>query len=167
MTSAPERAAAPRLVGFTAPSAQVVAILGAGEAVRVRLVLLSATIGEQRDRQLGLLAGELRALRQAFRDPALDGRLSRLGSALGLMAEVFRNPGPELALWCNNVLDLPPRRLAHHLDALADALFLPGEPERPRSPAYEPAVLDGLLARRLNRARVARLMRAPLPRLRW
>jgi hypothetical protein len=69
---------------------------------------------------------QLRALDRAFRDPKLDNRLSCLGSALGLMAEVFRNRGPELAGWCGNVLEVPPRRLAHHLDALADALFLAG-----------------------------------------
>jgi hypothetical protein len=62
-----------------------------------------------------------------------------LGSALGLMAEAFRNPGSELAGWCNNILDLPPRRLARHLDALADALFPPGEAEQPRpGAAYGP-----------------------------
>jgi hypothetical protein len=30
------------------------------------------------------------------------------GSALGLMAEVFRKPGPELAGWCANVLEVRP-----------------------------------------------------------
>jgi hypothetical protein len=167
MTSTPEKAAAPKLVAFTAPSAQVMAILDAAEVVRVRLVLASATTGEQHGRHLSLLAGELRALRQALRDPKLDGRLSSLGSALGLMAEVFRNPGPELAGWCNNVIEVPPRRLAHHLDALADALFL-GEPELPWSgEAYEPVVLEPLLAAHLNRARILRLKSAPLPRRRW
>jgi hypothetical protein len=109
----------PRLAAFTAPSAQVMRILDAAEAVRVRLVLVGLTSGNQHDRQLCLLTGELRALAQAFRDPALDGRLSRFSSALGLMAEVFRNPGPELAGWCNNVIEVPPRRLAHHLSVLA------------------------------------------------
>jgi hypothetical protein len=147
------------------PGRQVTAILDAAETVRVRLVLFGATTGDQHGRQLSLLAGELQALDRAFRDPGLDGRLSRLGSALGLMAEVFRNPGPELAGWCNNYLDVPPRRLAHHLDALADALFQPGEPERPRpGGAYELAVIEELLVRHLDRARVLRLKRAPLPR---
>jgi hypothetical protein len=113
-------------------------ILDAGEAVRIRLLLCSATGGEQLGRQLGLLAGELQALRAALLDPKLDNRLSSLGSALGLMAEVFRDAGPELALWCNDVLEVPPRRLARHLDVLAEALFLPNEVELPW-PAYEPA----------------------------
>jgi hypothetical protein len=76
--------ATPSMVAF-APSAQVLELLDAAEAVRVRLLLQSATSGDQHRRQLGLLAGELRALRQALRDPKLDGRLSSLGSALGLM----------------------------------------------------------------------------------
>jgi hypothetical protein len=81
------------------------------------------------------------------------------------MGEVFRNPGPELAGWCKNVLEVPPRRLAHHLDGLGDALFL-GEAELPWV-EYEPAVLEELLMRHLDRARIARLKKAPLPRLRW
>jgi hypothetical protein len=167
LTSISEKAAAPTLVGFTAPSAQVMHILDAAEAVRVRLVLVSATTGEQHARQLSLLAGELRALRQELRDPKLDGRLSSLGSVLGLMAEAFRKPGPELVGWCNNVLEVPPRRLAQHLDALAEALFL-GETELPwPTEAYEPAVLEPLLAGHLNRARVLRLKSSPLPRRRW
>jgi hypothetical protein len=144
----------------------VAAILDAAEVVRVRLVLFSATVGDQRGRQLGLLVGELRALDQAFRDPALDGRLSRLALGLALMAEVFRNPGPELTLWCNDVIDVPPKRLARHLDALANALFLSGEPELPWA-TYDPAVLEALLVQHPNRARVVRLKSAPLPRLRW
>lgn len=133
--------------------------------MRVRLLLLSATSGDQHDRQLRLLAGELRALGQALRDPALEDRLSRFGSALGLMAEVFRNPGPELDLWCNDLLDVPPRRLASYLSVLADALFLPNEAERRH--ACEPAVLEALLQPHLDRARISRLKRAPLPRGRW
>jgi hypothetical protein len=89
----------PRLIALAAPSKQVVGILDAAEAVRVRLVLLCAMAGDQRIRQLQLLAGELRQLGEALRDESLDGRLSRLGSALALMGEVFRN----LAGWCNNV----------------------------------------------------------------
>jgi hypothetical protein len=161
-----EEVAEPKLVAFAAPSAQVMHILDAAEAVRVRLVLLSGTDGDQHVRQLNLLAGELRALRQAFRDPTLDGRLSCLGSALGLMAEAFRRPTPELAGWCNSVLEVPPRRLANHLDALAEALFQPGETELPWV-EYEPVVLEELLARHLDRERVTRLKKAPLPRRRW
>jgi hypothetical protein len=161
----PEKAE-PKLVAFTAPSAQVMAILDAAEMVRVRLVLFSATGGDQRGRQLGLLAGELRALRQALRDPKLDGRLSCLGSALGLMAEEFRDPGPELTGWCVNVIEVPPRRLAKHLDALANALFPSDETELPWA-EYEPAVLEELLAPHLDRTRIARLKSAPLPRRRW
>jgi hypothetical protein len=166
LTSISEKAAAPKLVGFTAPGPQVAAILDAAEAVRIRLVLFGATGGDQHARQLSLLAGELRALRQALRDPKLDGRLSGLGSALGLMAEVFRKPGPELAGWCANVLEAPPRRLAKHLDALANALFPPGEAELPWA-EYEPAVLEELLMQHLDSTRIARLKKAPLPRLRW
>jgi hypothetical protein len=161
-----EKAAEAKLVAFTAPSAQVMHILDAAEMVRVRLVLLSATGGDQHGRQLNLLAGELQALRQAFRDPNLDGRLSGSGSALRLMAEAFHNPGSELAGWCNNVIEVPPRRLARHLDALANALFLSGDGELPWA-EYEPAVLEELLVRHLDRARVARLKSAPLPRKRW
>jgi hypothetical protein len=167
VTPTPQQAAASKLVAFTAPSRQVMEILDAAETVRIRLLLLSATSGDQHGR-LSLLAGELQALRQALGDPKLDSRLSCLGSALGLMAEVFRNPGPELALWCANVLDLPPLRLAHHLDALANALFVSDEAESPRSgTAYEPAVLEELLVRHLDRARIVRLKSAPLPRRRW
>jgi hypothetical protein len=166
MTSSVEEGSPPKLAAFTAPSAQVMRILDGAEMVRVRLVLFSATDGDQRGRHLKLLAGELRVLREEFRDPKLDGRLSGLGSALGLMAEAFRNPGPELAGWCNNVLEVPPRRLAKHLDALANALFAPGETELPWA-EYEPAVLEELLARYLDRARIARLKSAPLPRKRW
>jgi hypothetical protein len=82
------------------------------------------------------------------------------------MAEVFRNPGAELAGWCNNVLEVPPRRLAQHLEALANGLFPSGEIELPW-PEYEPAVLEEHVARRLDRACVGRLKRAPLPRRRW
>jgi DNA-binding transcriptional ArsR family regulator len=156
----------PRLVEFTAPSKQVMAVLDAAEVVRIRLLLQSATGGEQLARQLRLLAGELQALRTALQDPKLDNRLSSLGSALGLMAEVFRNPGPELARWCNDVLGMPPKRLARHLDVLAEALFLPDEVEL-SWPAYEPAVLEALLARHLDRERIGRLKRAPLPRRQW
>jgi hypothetical protein len=70
MTQGPDATgeAAPRHpVAFTAPSAQVLAILDAAEAVRVRLVLFSATVGDQHDRQRHLLAGELRALGQCER----------------------------------------------------------------------------------------------------
>jgi hypothetical protein len=165
LTSTVEKAAEPKVV-FAAPSAQVMAILDAAEMTRVRLVLLTGTTGEQHARQLSLLAGELKALRQAFRDPNLDGRLSHLAAALGLMGEAFRNPTAELAGWCNNVLEVPPKRLANHLDALADALFQPSEAELPWVD-YEPAVLEGLLARHLDRARVIRLKKAPLPRRRW
>jgi hypothetical protein len=166
LTSAPAEASTSKLVAFTAPSAQVMHILDAAEMVRVRLVLVSATDGDQRGRQLSLLAGELGALRQAFRDPKLDGRLSGLGSALALMGEAFHNPGPELAGWCVNVIEVPARRLAQHLDALANALFLSCETELPWA-EYEPAVLEELLVRHLDRARVARLKKAPLPRRRW
>jgi hypothetical protein len=83
------------------------------------------------------------------------------------MGEAFRDPGPELAGWCNNVLEVPPRRLAHHLDALADALFQPGETAELPWAEYEPVVLEELLARHLDRARVLRLKKAPLPRRRW
>jgi hypothetical protein len=156
-----------RMVEFTAPSKQVMLVIGGAEAVRIRLLLCSATTGgEQHARQLRLLAGELEALRVAFQDPKLDMRLSSLGSALGLMAEVFRNPSPELTLWCRDVLEVPPRRLAHHLDVLAEALFMPNEAELPW-PAYEPAVLEALLARHLDRERIGRLKRAPLPRRQW
>jgi hypothetical protein len=166
VTSTAETAAAPlRLVGFTTPSAQIVAILANSEAVRCRLVLITGCSGEQYDRHRHLLAGELAALGQAFCDPALDGRLQRLGAALGLMAEAFRNPGPELVRWCNNVLDVPPRRLARHLDVLADALFVPDTiAPSGRDAACVPAAL---LARNLDPARIARLKAAPLPRRRW
>jgi hypothetical protein len=161
MTSSAEKA-------FTAPTAQMMRILDAAEMVRVRLVLFAATSGDQRVRHRDLLAAELQALGQTFRDPALDGRLSRFSSALGLMAEGFRTPGPELAGWCNNVLEVPPRRLAHHLSVLAEALFSSSEAER-RQPgtAYEPTVLEALLGQHLDRARIIRLKSAPLPRLRW
>jgi hypothetical protein len=168
VTPTPQQAAASKLVAFTAPSRQVMEILDAAETVRIRLLLLSATSGDQHGRQLRLLAGELRALGQSFRDPALDGRLSRLGSALGLMAEAFRNPGPELAGWCNNVLEVPPRRLARHLDVLAGALFVTAEAERPQpGSAYDPLLLDRWLGPQLDRARIAGLKSAPLPRRRW
>jgi hypothetical protein len=45
LTSISEKAAAPELVGFTAPGPQVAAILDAAEAVRIRLVLFGATGG--------------------------------------------------------------------------------------------------------------------------
>jgi hypothetical protein len=154
MIATPASARAGSLVAFTAPSAQVMAILDAAETVRMRLVLQSATSGDQHGRQLDLLAGELRALRQALRDPKLDSRLSSLGSALALMAEAFRKPGPELVLWCKDVLEVPPRRLANHLDALAGR-------------AYEPVILEARLARHLDRERIARLKRSPLPRRQW
>jgi hypothetical protein len=161
-------AAAPgRLVALTAPGAEVIAILDAAEAVRVRLVVLSAMAGEQRAQQLQRLAAELRALGAALADPRLDGRLSRLASSLALMGEAFGNPGPELAGWCATVLDQPPRRLAAHLQALAAALFVSAEAvhAQPGS-AYDPAVLDRLLGARLDRACVERLKRSPLPRCR-
>jgi hypothetical protein len=146
----------------------VVAIIDAAEMVRRRLVMMTAMAGEQRTEQLQRLAGELQTLGQALGDPQLDGKVAFFGNALALLAEVFRNPGPELAGWSRSVLGLPPRRLAHHLDALANALFPPGEPERPRpGAAYEPAVLEALLVHHLDRARIARLKSAPLPRRRW
>jgi hypothetical protein len=168
MTVSAEAAGAPRLVGFTAPSAQVRAILDAAEAVRVRLVLLSAMAGEQRADQLRRLAGELQALGAALDDPKLDGRLSRFGATLALIAEVFRNPTPELAGWCRDVLEVPPRRLARHLEALGAALFVSTEAVRalPDS-AYCRSALDGFLARQLDPACVAPLKRSPLPRRRW
>jgi hypothetical protein len=156
----------PRLVEFTAPSKQVMVVIDSAEAVRIRLLLCSATGGEQLARQLRLLAGELQALREALQDPQLDNRLSSLGSALAMMAEVFRNPGPELALWCKDVLEVPSKRLARHLDVLAETLFQPDEVELPWQ-AYEPAVLEALLARILDRERIGRLKRAPLPRRQW
>jgi hypothetical protein len=83
MTSSAEEApAASKSIAFAAPSVQVLAILDAAEVVRVRLVLFSATIGEQCGRHLCLLAGELEALRRALRDDEHDSRLSRLGSTL-------------------------------------------------------------------------------------
>jgi hypothetical protein len=148
--SAEEAPAVSKSIAFAAPSVQVLAILDDAEVVRVRLVLFSATIGEQRGRHLGLLAGELEALRRALRDDEHDSRLSRLGSALAMMAEVFRQPGPELAGWCKDVLEVPPRRLARHLDVLANALFPSGEPELPWGSAYEPVVLEALLVRHLE-----------------
>jgi hypothetical protein len=166
MTSTAEADAAPRLVAFTAPTAQVIAILDAAERVRQRLLLASAMAGEQRARQLERLADEFRALDQALRDPALDGSLACLGSALALMAEAFRNSDPEIRGWCNNVLEVPPRRLARHLDALGDALFRSRGQPRPGS-AYDPAMLDELVVRHLDRVRVARLRSSPLPRRRW
>jgi hypothetical protein len=45
MTSLDEKAADPKLVAFTAPSAQVMAILDAAEAVRVRLLLAARRPG--------------------------------------------------------------------------------------------------------------------------
>jgi hypothetical protein len=168
MTASAAAAGAPYLIAFTAPSAQVMAILDAAEAVRVRLVLLSAVAGEQRALQLRRLAGELQALGAALEDPELDGRLSRFGSTLALMAEVFRNPAAELAGWCRDVLEVPPRRLARHLEALGAALFVSTEVGRalPGS-AYDPSALDAFLARQLEPACVARLKRSPLPRRRW
>jgi hypothetical protein len=81
---------------------------------------------------------------------------------------VFHKQDPELARWSHDVLEMPPRRLARHLDALADALFLSGEPELPwTGEAYEPVVLEALLARHLDRERIGRLKRAPLLRRRW
>jgi hypothetical protein len=167
-TRTAEAAGGPRLVDFTAPSNQVRAILDAAEAVRVRLVLLSAMAGEQRAAQLRHLASELRALGNALADPQLDGRLSRFGSSLALMAEVFRYPPPELAGWCRDVLEVPPRRLARHLEALGAALFDSTEAVRalPGS-AYDPSALDGFLVPQLDPACVARLKRSPLPRRRW
>ena len=158
----------PRLVAFTAPSAQVTVILDAAESVRVRLVLLSAVAADQRSRQLGLLAGELKALGQAFCDPGLDGGPSKFASALALMGEAFRNPGAELGGWCRNVLDLPPRRLAAHLQALAAALYVGAEAVR-AAPGLSsmPVVRDRFFGPQLDRPCVARLKRAPLPRKRW
>jgi hypothetical protein len=159
---------APRLVAFTAPSAMVRAILDAAELVRRRVVLVSAMAGEQRADQLQRLAGDLQALGNALQDPKLDGRLSRFGASLALMAEVFRNPTPELAGWCRDVLEVPPGRLARHLEALGAALFDSTEAVRelPGS-AYDPSALDAFLARQLDPACVARLKRSPLPRRRW
>jgi hypothetical protein len=93
----------------------------------------------------------------ALADPRLDGRLSRLASALALMGETF-------ARWCGTVLEQPPRRLAAHLQALAAALYVSPEAVRalPGS-AYDPAVLDRLLGPRLDRACVERHKRSPLP----
>jgi hypothetical protein len=167
MTS-PAEAAVGRLVGFTARSAQVRAILDAAEAVRVRMVVVSTMAGEQRADQLRRLAGELQALGNALQDPKLDGRLSRFGASLALMAEAFRNPTPELAGWCRDVLEVPPRRLARHLEALGAALFDSADAVRelPGS-AYDPSALDGFLVPQLDPACVARLKRSPLPRRRW
>jgi hypothetical protein len=147
MTVSAEAAGAPHLVAFTAPGVQVRAILDAAEAVRVRLVLLSAMAGEQPALQLQRLAGELQALGAALEDPLLDGRLSRFGSTLALMAEVFRYPASELAGWCRDVLEVPPRRLARHLEALGAALLVSAEAVRavPGS-AYDPSALDGFLS---------------------
>jgi hypothetical protein len=46
---------------------------------------------------------------------------------------------------------------ARHLDVLANALFPSGEPEVPWGSAYEPVVLEVLVVRHLDRARVVRL----------
>jgi hypothetical protein len=81
--------------------------------------------------------------------------------------EVFRNPGPELRVWCRNVLGMPPRRLARHLEAFANVLFRSGEPKPPPGSAYQPAILATLVAGHLDRERLARLKRAPLPRRPW
>jgi hypothetical protein len=124
--------------------------------------------GGARTQHLERLSGELRTLGEALRDPSLDGKVSLFGTALALMGEHFRNPSPELRTWCRNVFDIPPRRLARHLGALGDALFSPDEPEQPRpGSAYDPAVLEALVVTRLDRVRLARLKRSPLPQRRW
>jgi hypothetical protein len=74
VTSTAETAGAPRLVAFTVRSAQGMAILDCAETAGVLLVLVSASTGDQRDRHLRLLPGELRMLGQALRDPGPDDR---------------------------------------------------------------------------------------------
>jgi hypothetical protein len=85
-----------------------------------------------------------------------------------MMAEAFRNAGPELKEWSTNVLDVPPRRFARHLQTLGAALFVNAEAVRPQpGSAYDPQALDRLLGPQLHRACIERLKRAPLPRRRW